>query len=249
MEDLVRRIADNIEAVETRISAAARQAGRAVADVRLVVVTKAQPVDVVEAALKAGARILGENYPEETLPKILALKPHYSAEWHMIGHLQSRKAPIVAEYFDMFQSLDRVDLAEKLQARTFGFGRRLPVLLEFNTGGEVSKSGWDAVNEKNWPNLLGEVRKIAAMPNLELCGLMSMPPLFEAPEKSRPFFDRLRRLRDFFQVEIPEVDLRELSMGTSSDFEAAVLEGGTLVRIGTAILGPRPARRVDTKQV
>jgi hypothetical protein len=160
----------------------------------------------------------------------------------MIGHLQSRKAPIVAEHFDMIQSLDRRDLAEKLQARAAGFGRRLPVLLEFNTGGEESKSGWDAVDEKVWPHLLEDVRQIAALPNLELRGLMTMPPLFETPEAVRPFFVRLRRLRDFIQSELADVDLRELSMGTSADYEIAVQEGATLVRIGTAIVGQRPPR-------
>jgi pyridoxal phosphate enzyme (YggS family) len=160
----------------------------------------------------------------------------------MIGHLQSRKAPIVAEHFDMLQSLDRRDLAEKLQTRAAGFGRRLPVLLEFNTGGEESKSGWNAVDENNWPHLLEDVRQIAALPNLELRGLMTMPPLFETPEEARPFFVRLRRLRDFIQSQIAEVDLRELSMGTSADYEIAVQEGATLVRIGTAILGQRPPR-------
>jgi pyridoxal phosphate enzyme (YggS family) len=242
MEDLVRRITENIAAVQARIATAARQAGRSSADVRLVVVTKAQPVEVVEAALQAGACIVGENYPEETLPKIVALKSKYAAEWHMIGHLQSRKAPIVAEHFDMLQSLDRFDLAEKLQARAAGFGRRLPVLLEFNTGGEESKSGWDAVDETRWPDLLEDVRRIAAMPNLELRGLMTMPPLFETPEDARPFFVRLRQLRDYFQAEIADADWRELSMGTSADFEIAVQEGATLVRIGTAILGQRPPR-------
>jgi hypothetical protein len=245
MDDLVRRIKGNLEAVNIRIAAAAAQSGRTPSDVRLVVVTKAQPVEVVEAALQAGARIVGENYPEETLPKILALKSLYPAEWHMIGHLQSRKAPIVAEHFDMLQSLDRRDLAEKLQARAAGFGRRLPVLLEFNTGGEESKSGWDAVDDKFWPNLLDDVRQIAALPNLELRGLMTMPPLFESPEAVRPYFVRLRRLRDFIQSNISEVDLTELSMGTSADFEIAVQEGATLVRIGTAILGQRPPRGRD----
>jgi PLP dependent protein len=242
MEERTQRIAENIQSIEARIANAARQAGRKAAEIRLVVVTKAQPHEIVEDALRAGARILGENYPEETLPKLLALKSRYPAEWHMIGHLQSRKAAIVAEHFDMFQSLDSLDLAVKIQNRSAGFGRRLPVLLEFNTGGEVSKSGWDAVDELRWPDLLPDVRRVAAMPNLEIRGLMTMPPLVEQPEQARPYFDRLRRLRDFIQVEVDGIQLYELSMGTSTDFESAVLEGATLVRIGTAILGTRPAR-------
>ena len=241
-DERVGQIAKNIATVKARIERAAAQAGRPSGAARLVVVTKAQPIAVVEAALLAGAEIVGENYPEETLPKILALKERFAAEWHMIGHLQSRKAPIVVEHFDMLQSLDRLDLAQKLQARAAAIGRRLPVLLEFNTGGEESKSGWNAAEEAAWPGLLAEIRQVAALPNLELRGLMTMPPLFEEAEEARPFFSRLRRLRDFLTAEIAGVDLRELSMGTSADFEVGVQEGATLVRVGTAILGARPPR-------
>jgi pyridoxal phosphate enzyme (YggS family) len=239
MEERVQRIAKNLKTVEDRIAAAARQSNRAASEIRLVVVTKTQPVEVVEDVLKAGAKILGENYPEETLPKLLALKHRYAGEWHMIGHLQSRKAGIVAEHFDMFQSLDRLELAEKIQVRAAGSGRSLPVLMEFNVSGEESKAGWQAVDEANWPLLVSDVKKIVAMANLEVRGLMTMPPLTDEPDRVRPFFARLRRLRDFFQAEIPGLHLFELSMGTSGDYEAAVLEGATLVRIGTAILGPR----------
>lgn len=242
MGALSREIAEKIAGVEERIASAAHRVGRSDRP-RLVVVTKAQPLEVVEAALDAGAKILGENYPEETLPKIQALKTGYPAEWHMIGHLQSRKAPIVVEHFDMLQSLDRLDLALKLQARAAGVGRQLPVLLEFNTGGEESKSGWNAADERCWPELLGVVRSIAALPNLEMRGLMTMPPWFEDPENARPFFIRLRLLRDYFQTNLPDIRLDQLSMGTSVDFEVAIEEGATLVRIGTAILGARPVSR------
>jgi hypothetical protein len=241
MEDLVGQIRNRIEAVEEKIATAAHRGGRSGSDVRLVVVTKAQPIEVVEAVLTAGATVIGENYPEETLPKLLTLKPRFKAEWHMIGHLQSRKAVIVAEHFDFFQSLDRFDLAEKMQNRLQMLGRRLPVLLEFNTGGEASKSGWEAREESHWPELVSVVRAVGAMPNLDLRGLMTMPPLFDPPELARPFFSRLRRLRDFLTTHTG-LALPELSMGTSTDYETAVEEGATLVRIGTAIVGQRPQR-------
>ena len=242
MTELAERISQNIAQVKARMERAFLSARRSPSGARLVVVTKAQPIDTVEAALQAGAEILGENYPEESLAKIEALKPHYAAEWHMIGHLQSRKAGIVASHFDVFQSLDRLEIARKLDSLLAGSGRRMPVLVEFNTGGESSKAGWDAADETGWPELLEQVRQIQQFPHLEVRGLMTMPPLFEQADLARPFFARLRTLRDFLEGNLPGVHLAELSMGTSSDFEAAIQEGATLVRIGTAILGPRPAR-------
>ena len=243
MTELVTRIQENLQSIQHRIAQAAVSAGRNPADIRLVVVTKSQPISVVEAAIQAGSLLLGENYPEESVDKITALRDLYPAvEWHMIGHLQSRKSAIVARYFDLFQSLDRIEIAEKLNDLLRIAGRRLPVLLEFNTGGENSKSGWDATNPSIWPGLLPEVHRLATLPNLEIRGLMTMPPLSEDPDQSRPYFQRLRQLRDFLRTELPEASWSELSMGTSSDFEVAVQEGATLVRIGTAILGPRPIR-------
>lgn len=242
MEELAEHIHHNIEAIQLEMAAAARSVNRSAEDARLVVVTKAQPIATVEAALQAGAEFIGENYPEESLPKIEALGSRYNAEWHMIGHLQSRKAAIVADHFDCYQSLDRLEIALKLDALLAGRGRRLPVLLEFNTGGEGSKSGWDASEDKTWNGLVGIVRQICHLPHLEVRGLMTMPPLFEDPELARPFFTRLRRLRDFLESSLPGCQLPELSMGTSADFRIAIQEGATLVRIGTAIVGPRPPR-------
>ena len=243
MSDLKLHIQNNLSAIEQRITHAAQSVGRAPEGIRLVVVTKSQPIEVIEAAIQAGSRILGENYPEESIEKITILKDRYpSVAWHMIGHLQSRKAGIVARHFDLFQSLDRLEIAEKLDNQLALSGKRLPVLLEFNTGGEDSKSGWDATNLNLWPNLLPSVQRIASLPNLAVRGLMTMPPLAADPEDSRPYFQRLRHLRDFLQAEISGAEWSELSMGTSNDFEIAIQEGATLVRIGTAILGPRPSR-------
>jgi len=235
-------IRQNYENVLTRIQRAAESAGRGTDDVRLVVVTKAQPVEVVRAAVEAGARILGENYPEETQPKILELGHLNGVQWHMIGHVQSRKAGIVAEHFDMLQSLDSLRLAEKLERQLAERDRALPVLLEFNVGGEESKSGWQAADEAGWDALLAEIEPLLAMPHLAVRGLMTMPPLFDNPEDARPYFVRLRRLGDFLARRYGAEHFTEYSMGTSADFEAAVQEGATLVRVGTAIVGPRPKR-------
>lgn len=227
------------------IAFSARKVGRTPESVRLVVVTKTHPVEVVQAAVEAGAKILGENYAEEAVEKILALKSQSSGlqsavEWHMIGHVQSRKAQLVAEHFALFHSLDSLKLAQRVDRFAAQFGRRLPVLLEFNAGGEESKHGWPASNESRWPGLLTDLAAIASLPNLEVRGLMTMPPLSTDPETARPYFRRLRRLRDFLAERLPHVEWSELSMGTSADYAVAVEEGATLVRVGQAILGPRP---------
>jgi PLP dependent protein len=242
MEARVAAIRENIETIQERIQRAAQSAGRRADQVRLVVVTKAQPVDVVQAAVAAGARILGENYPEETLPKIQALGKPDGLAWHMIGHLQSRKANIVAEHFDAMHALDSLRLAEKLERQLAARERVLPVLLEFNVGGEVSKYGWQADDPAQWEGLLPEIEQILALPHLEVRGLMTMPPLYGDPQQTRPYFAQLRRLGDFLARRYSADRFVEYSMGTSADFEAAVQEGATFVRLGEAIVGPRPRK-------
>lgn len=224
------------------IANAAQRAGRDPDSVRLVVVTKGQPLEAADAALEAGARILGENYAEEAVQKIMNLKSRGGVEWHMIGHVQSRKARLVAEHFALLQSLDSLKLARRLDGFAAELGRVLPVLLEFNVGGEASKHGWDATQEGSWAGHLAEVRAVAELRNLKILGLMTMPPLDTDPESARPYFQRLRRLRDHFAANLAQAAWTELSMGTSADFQVAVEEGATLVRVGQAILGPRPAK-------
>ncbi|MBN1450721.1 MAG: YggS family pyridoxal phosphate-dependent enzyme [Anaerolineales bacterium] len=242
METLVTQIRERYQATLDRIAIAARISDRESESVRLVVVTKAQPLEVVQAAVQAGARILGENYPEESVSKVLAVEPEIGVEWHMIGHVQSRKARLVIEHFDLLQSLDSLKLAERLNRMALEAGRVLPVMLEFNVGGEVSKFGWTAAHETDWPALYPEVESILGLENLEIRGLMTMPPLETDPEDARVYFRTLRLLRDHLAVRYPQAGWRELSMGTSADYEVAVQEGATLVRIGTAIVGSRPAR-------
>jgi len=227
--------------ITERINAAAKRAGRDPAEVKLVVVSKGQPVEVIQAAIDAGARIFGENYPEESIAKIQGITAT-DIEWHMIGHLQSRKARLVCQNFQYLHSLDSLHLAEKLDRLLAETGRVLPVLIEFNVGTEGSKAGWQADNVDSWPDLLPEIGKILKLPQLKVHGLMTMPPLTVTPDEARIYFKRLAGLRDFLRGCFPEQIWDELSMGTSSDFEAAVEEGATFIRIGTAILGPRPLK-------
>jgi len=238
-EFLISSIHERHQRVLGQIGAAAVKSGRSPQEIRLVVVTKSQPLAVVQAAIAAGIFVLGENYAEEAVAKISALKSETEVEWHMIGHVQSRKADLVVENFTMLHSLDSLKLAARLERFCAAEGKTLPTLLEFNVGGEESKYGWPAWDEVRWPDLLPEIEQVLQFPHLSVCGLMTMPPYFEQAERSRPYFQRLRRLRDYLAAQFREADWRELSMGTSVDFEAAVQEGATYVRIGQAILGRR----------
>ncbi|MDX9864757.1 MAG: YggS family pyridoxal phosphate-dependent enzyme [Anaerolineaceae bacterium] len=234
------QIKENLEVIQQQIAAAANRGGWNAGDVKLVTVSKKKSVEVIQAAIQAGIRLFGENYPEETVEKMDILDREYpELAWHMIGHLQSRKVRLVAERFDMMHSLDSVRLANKLGRSLEQAGRQLPVLLEMNVSGEESKGGWSAWEEKQWEGLIPEIEQILAIDNLVVKGLMTMPPLCEDVEKTRPYFVRLRKLQEWLGRKFPETVWDELSMGTSMDFEVAVEEGATFVRIGTAILGAR----------
>ena len=240
METLVTQIRERYQTTLERIAAAAKASGRDPESVRLVVVTKAQPLEVVQAAVQAGAHLLGENYPEESVSKISSFGPESGVEWHMIGHVQSRKARLVIDHFDLLQSLDSLKLAERLNRMAVEAERVLPVMLELNVGGEESKYGWPAAHEKDWPALYPVIDSILRLENLQIRGLMTMPPLETDPEDARVYFRTLRLLRDHLAARYPQTNWHELSMGTSADYEVAVQEGATLVRIGTAIVGARP---------
>jgi pyridoxal phosphate enzyme (YggS family) len=239
MSDLVRSIHERYLYTLERIASAARSAGREPESVKLVVVTKAQPMEVVRAAVEAGVKVLGENYPEEGSIKIQSVGATSGVEWHMIGHVQSRKAQLVARHFDWMHSVDSLKLANRMERFCREDGRTLPVLLEFNVGEEETKSGWSASDESRWPDFLYEISGILELPHLEVRGLMTMPPLGESAESTRPFFQRLRRLQDFLNGHYPAAYFKELSMGTSLDYEVAVQEGATMLRVGTAIVGHR----------
>ena len=253
-------IRERYERVLEQIGGAARSSGRDPDSIRLVVVTKLQPVEIVREVIAAGARYLGENYADEAVVKKAALgeeTPGYAqpfenragvqnytrlqsgVQWHIIGHVQGRKARIVCENFNYLHSLDSLKLAQRLDKICAESGRVLPVLFEMNVSGEESKSGWPAWDEAQWPNLLPDLNQIVEYPHLRAEGLMTMPPFFEEPEAARPFFKRLRKLQEFLAYHIPHASWQELSMGMSGDFEVAVQEGATWVRVGQAILGPR----------
>jgi pyridoxal phosphate enzyme (YggS family) len=245
IDDLVSEIKINYEQVKDKIINAANRSGRNPDSIRLIVVTKSQPLEVVKAAVEAGASILGENYAEEGLDKILALHAESGVEWHMIGHVQSRKAALVANHFNYLHSLDGLKLAKRLDSVLGESDKKLPVLLEFNVGGEESKYGWQAIDEKNWEKFLPEIEQILDLPHLRVEGLMTMPPYYQVSELIRPFFSKLRKLRGYLTDKFPNTNWNELSMGTSSDYEIAVEEGATFIRVGRAILGTRPTKRLN----
>ena len=233
-------IKNKLDAVLDRIAQAAKSGRRRPEDVQLVVVTKGQSIETVHAAIEAGAHLLGENYVEEALPKIEAASDCGDIEWHMIGHIQSRKAKTVVENFDFVHSLDSMKLARRLDRYCEELGRSLPVLLELNVSGEESKYGWPAWDEEKREEFAADVEKILAFPNLRVQGLMTMAPYLDDPEGARPYFRLLRQVQEDLAKRFPRADWKELSMGMSADFEVAIQEGATIVRIGTAILGDRP---------
>jgi len=225
-------VEDNIRRIREEIAEAALRSGRDPSAVRLMAVTKTVDDARILEAIEAGVDIMGENYVQEAKRKIETM--NVDVKWHMIGHLQSNKAKYAVRLFDMIHSVDRLGLATELDKRSAAVGLVTTVLVEVNVSGEESKSG---ISAEEAPAL---VRKIASFDNLSIRGLMTMPPWFEDPENARPYFVALRELRDRIVAEkIPGVDLCELSMGMSADYRVAVEEGATIVRIGTAIFGPR----------
>jgi PLP dependent protein len=230
-------IGDRYARLGERIAQAAQRAGREAAGIRLIAVSKTQPPEAIAAAWRAGLRFFGENHPEEAAPKFLEVQRLLGLpepmQWQMIGHLQSRKARIVAEGASLLHSLDDVRTAVKLDALMAGRGRALDVLLEINISGEAGKSG---ANPAAAGELLGS---IAQCGHLRVCGLMTVAPMSANPEDLRRVFSGLRDLRDGLQRAFPNQILTELSMGMSDDFEVAIEEGATLIRIGRALFGPR----------
>lgn len=224
---------ERLEGVLDRIHKAALAYGRDPRSVRLVAVSKTVGAEQVRQAVAAGVDTLGENYIQEAREKIDALAA-LPVAWHFIGHLQTNKAKYAVRLFELIHTLDSPKLAAELDRQAAKAGKTQRVLVQVNVSGEASKSG---VSEAEAGQLVAEIAKL---PHLSLEGLMTMPPFFDQPEKARPYFRALRRLRDEIQQRnLPGVDLRELSMGMTGDFEVAIAEGATLVRIGTAIFGER----------
>jgi len=227
-------IARDLARVRTRLAAAARRAGRSPDDVTLCAVSKHQPAAAIRAAYAAGQRRFAENYAQELRDKAAELADLASLEWHFIGPLQRNKVKYVVGTAALVQSVDSVPLLTELSRRAAAVGAALPCLAEVNIAGEASKSG---VEPDDLPALLDA---FAALPAVTCIGLMMMPPFSDDPEEARPHFRALRALRDREAARPrPRVELRQLSMGMSGDFEVAIEEGATLVRVGTAIFGAR----------
>jgi pyridoxal phosphate enzyme (YggS family) len=221
-----------LENVKDRINKAAYRCSRNPESIHLVAVSKTIPAERVREAIEAGVATLGESYVQEARNKFNVLGI-YPVSWHFIGHLQSNKAKYAVRLFDLIHSVDTLKLARELNKQAKKVNKIQDVLIQINISKEPSKSGSDIQNVRNL------IKDIVLFENLSVKGLMAMPPFFNNPEKARPYFIALRNLRDQIQKVFPGVFLNELSMGMTGDFEVAIEEGATLVRIGTAIFGER----------
>ena len=223
----------NLKAVQQRIAETCARCGRDPGAVCLVSVTKTMSAETVRLAIQAGAVLFGENYIQEAREKCGALA-EYPVFWHFIGHLQTNKAKYAVKLFDLIHTVDSLRLATELDREARKIGKVQKILIQVNIGKEVSKSGIDAESAETL------IRSLSVFPNLSVQGLMVIPPFFDEPERVRPYFKGLRELRDSLNKPgISGISLDALSMGMTGDFEAAIEEGATLVRIGTAIFGER----------
>lgn len=236
----VSTIKANLARIQSRIDAAAARVGRDPQSISLLAVTKLLPLEVVQSAYAAGLRCFGENYPEQAVEKIMAMAAYPEIEWHMIGSTQSRKAELVSRYFNKVHSVDRLKIARYLNRYCGELDKVMPILIEVNLSGEESKAGFPAWHEDQWTELTIALDEIVDLPNLNVRGLMTMPPLYNDPELSRPIYRKLKRLQQSLKEQFPDTCWDELSIGTSFDYEVAVEEGATIVRIGTELFGPRP---------
>lgn len=229
--DLEESLKRNLEIILERVERACRRSGRTVESVRILGASKGQEIDKIKILASLGIRIFGENYVQEAEKKIVALRD-LPVEWHFIGRLQTNKVKKAIRLFHVIESVDRVDLVEELEKRLIQEGKSQEVFIEVNIGEEPTKGG---VKEGDLDALIG---RLINSPCLEVRGLMCLPPLFEDPERVRPYFQRMQelfmKLRPLFGEKFTE-----LSMGTSNDFEIAIEEGATIVRIGTLLFGPR----------
>lgn len=226
-------IVERIRQVRERMAEAAERSGRSAEAVTLVAVTKTMPAERVRLAYEAGLRVFGENRVQEAREKISALAALPLAHWQLIGHLQTNKVARAVELFEMVQSVDSIHLAEALNRSAEARSKRLPVLLEVNVGEEASKEG---VRPEALAKLAGAVMRL---PHLEVQGLMTVAPSTPQPEEVRPFFRKLRELRDVMRERFPEAAWQHLSMGMSEDYVVSIEEGATMVRLGRALFGER----------
>ena len=229
-------ISENLVQVKRCIIEAAKRAGRDPSGIRLLAVTKEQSDATVAKGIQAGMTLLGENKVQEASGKIEAFGRKNGLEWHFIGRLQKNKVKFIFDLFDLIHSVDSLALAEAIHKKAQKIGSCMPILLQVNISGEKSKLGIDPLD------LPREIRKFAKLEGVKISGLMTIPPFDRDPETSRPYYARLRELRDTCSsLNIPRIYLDELSMGMSNDYEVAIEEGATLVRVGTGLFGPRPS--------
>ena len=226
------KLATNIAQVRSTIAEAAQRGGRTPDEIKLVAVSKSKPVELVQMAYNLGVTDFGENRVQEALPKIAAFHPQ-GLRWHMIGHLQSNKASKVVSPFYSVQSVDSLHLAQTLNRHAGEQGKRLAVLLQVNVSGEASKEGLSPAEA------LDVAGQVLALPHIQVEGLMTIAPLVEDAEQVRPVFRELRLLRDQLRTEVPSSSWQHLSMGMTDDYQVAIEEGATIVRIGRAIFGER----------
>jgi pyridoxal phosphate enzyme (YggS family) len=234
-------IEENLRSVQERIEQAAARAGRDPKDITLVAVSKTFSPEMILTAYALGVRHFGENRVEEATEKIPKVdeqtEPGQPISWHMVGHLQSRKVREAVPLFDWIESVDSVALARRMETRAAAVNKTMPVLLEVKVSGEASKFG---LSPEPRPALYAAIQEIMALPHLDMQGLMTVAPIVSQPDDARPFFRALRELRDDLRVRFPERAWHHLSMGMTDDFEVAIAEGATMVRIGRAIFGERP---------
>ena len=230
----MRTVADNLSAVKERIAKAAARIGRDPEGVRLVAVTKTMPVERIREAIDAGQGVFGENRVQEAEAKVRSVGR--DVQWHLIGHLQRNKVKFVCDLFDLIESVDSLALARDIDAHAARRGIVMPMLIQVNIGDETTKSGVAA------SEAMALVQQVAALSHVAIRGLMCVPPAVELAEHARAYFIELRTLAEQIAAErIPSVSMTELSMGMSHDFDVAIEEGATMVRVGSAIFGPRPA--------
>lgn len=236
---LVRTIQYNHSLIESKIAQALEKSSRKRSDVLLLAVTKRQPDEVIHAAHAAGLRTFAENYPEEAVLKLERFKDLPGISWHLIGHIQSRKARLLKQGFNLIHSVDSLKLAGLLNRHREPLMPAQNVLVQVNVSAEESKFGFAAHEPGTIADLLKVLKEISALPYLRLRGLMIMPPLVEDAEENRRYFRRARELRDEIQETLRLPDFDQLSMGTSADYEVAVEEGATIIRLGSALIGVR----------
>lgn len=230
------QVKENLRQVQQRIARAAERVGRDPSEVLLVGATKAVDVERIKAAIDSGLQHIGENYAQEAWAKYQQIGDKVT--WHFIGHLQTNKVKLVVRFCRFVQSLDRMALAEEVSKRAGQMGREVSCLVEVNIGGEATKSGISPDGVEAF------IRQVSELPNLQIVGLMAMPPYLPDPELVRPYFRQMRFLFERLkELDIPNTEMRYLSMGMSHDFEVAIEEGANMVRVGTALFGPRPQKQ------